>query len=396
MTQKAQLKFRKGGSVVEADIGIHSYKEASAAGKSLFAHLNSKHSDDVDHFATAMDQVLAQAGFDAAVGVRDAKERRKALGSYNFGDAMHGNLGAAITREDTPASRLLAPAVVLELIEDQRVDDKTSEIAIFRQQVAGTRTIAGSRYEQPKLNLDIPATADYSRSSQLALPNIMGTLTVSKAGGSIPSFALGLEISDQAQKAFSFDQVAMVLNRQRMMHEVRALEVNMHCLVNGDIDLGQDALPVVNASAYDPTAITPETFSQKALRKILRQDRLVRQPTHIWGDEEAYDAYIKRLGRPKASDIFVEDPESGAKIARPINMNIVEPEFWVLDEGVIPAGHLAFLDKRYAIEEYVNSEANYEATEQLVMRRAMQMRFDYGRVMRRLDDSAWLVVNMTA
>ena len=61
---------------------------------------------------------------------------------------------------------------------------------------------------------------------------------------------------------------------------------------------------------------------------------------------------------------------------------------------MVPRGRLVFFDARYAFEEYINTEANYEATEQLLMRRGTQMRFDYGRVMRRWDDNAWLVVDM--
>ena len=303
-------------------------------------------------------------------------------------------MSASITREGTPASRLLTPAVVLEMAEIQRLDDKKSEIAVFKEQVATTRTIAGNRYEQPLIDLSVPGTAEAGRTSQLTLPNVIGTVTVTSRGGSIPSFGLGLEISDQAMKAFSFDQLALVLNRQRTMHEIRTLSNNMNVLVEGDSDLGMSALPIVKASTFDPAAIDMKTFSQRALMKILRENTVMREPSHIWGDEDTYMAYIERTGRKVAAAVYVEDAESGAKLARPINMNVTEPKFWIVEDGVVPRGRLVFLDARYAIEEYINTEANYEATEQLVMRRGTQMRFDYGRVMRRWDDNAWLVVDM--
>ena len=388
-----KLSLVKGDKVTQIDVGVDIYKAAAENSVSVLAQLDSQFAGDVTPGASASKQILCQAGMTAVAKATTPQEYRAALGNYNVGHAMTG-MSASITREGTPASRLLTPAVVLEMAEIQRLDDKKSEIAVFKEQVATTRTIAGNRYEQPLIDLSVPGTAEAGRTSQLSLPNVIGTVTVTSRGGSIPSFGLGLEISDQAMKAFSFDQLALVLNRQRTMHEIRTLSNNMNVLVEGDSDLGMSALPIVKASTFDPAAIDMKTFSQRALMKILRENTVMREPSHIWGDEDTYMAYIERTGRKVAAAMYVEDAESGAKLARPINMNVTEPKFWIVEDGVVPRGRLVFLDARYAIEEYINTEANYEATEQLVMRRGTQMRFDYGRVMRRWDDNAWLVVDM--
>ena len=388
-----KLSLVKGDKVTQIDVGVDIYKAAAENSVSVLSQLDSQYAGDVTPGASASKQILCQAGMTAVAQATTPQEYRAALGNYNVGHAMTG-MSASITREGTPASRLLTPAVVLEMAEIQRLDDKKSEIAVFKEQVATTRTIAGNRYEQPLIDLSVPGTAEAGRTSQLTLPNVIGTVTVTSRGGSIPSFGLGLEISDQAMKAFSFDQLALVLNRQRTMHEIRTLSNNMNVLVEGDSDLGMGALPIVKASTFDPAAIDMKTFSQRALMKILRENTVMREPSHIWGDEDTYMAYIERTGRKVAATMYVEDAESGAKLARPINMNVTEPKFWIVEDGVVPRGRLVFLDARYAIEEYINTEANYEATEQLVMRRGTQMRFDYGRVMRRWDDNAWLVVDM--
>ena len=388
-----KLSLVKGDKVTQIDVGVDIYKAAAENSVSVLSQLDSQFAGDVTPGASASKQILCQAGMTAVAKATTPQEYRAALGNYNVGHAMTG-MSASITREGTPASRLLTPAVVLEMAEIQRLDDKKSEIAVFKEQVATTRTIAGNRYEQPLIDLSVPGTAEAGRTSQLTLPNVIGTVTVTSRGGSIPSFGLGLEISDQAMKAFSFDQLALVLNRQRTMHEIRTLSNNMNVLVEGDSDLGMSALPIVKASTFDPAAIDMKTFSQRALMKILRENTVMREPSHIWGDEDTYMAYIERTGRKVAASVYVEDAESGAKLARPINMNVTEPKFWIVEDGVVPRGRLVFLDARYAIEEYINTEANYEATEQLVMRRGTQMRFDYGRVMRRWDDNAWLVVDM--
>ena len=388
-----KLSLVKGDKVTQIDVGVDIYKAAAENSVSVLSQLDSQFAGDVTPGASASKQILCQAGMTAVAKATTPQEYRAALGNYNVGHAMTG-MSASITREGTPASRLLTPAVVLEMAEIQRLDDKKSEIAVFKEQVATTRTIAGNRYEQPLIDLSVPGTAEAGRTSQLTLPNVIGTVTVTSRGGSIPSFGLGLEISDQAMKAFSFDQLALVLNRQRTMHEIRTLSNNMNVLVEGDSDLGMSALPIVKASTFDPAAIDMKTFSQRALMKILRENTVMREPSHIWGDEDTYMAYIERTGRKVAAAMYVEDAESGAKLARPINMNVTEPKFWIVEDGVVPRGRLVFLDARYAIEEYINTEANYEATEQLVMRRGTQMRFDYGRVMRRWDDNAWLVVDM--
>jgi hypothetical protein len=62
---------------------------------------------------------------------------------------------------------------------------------------------------------------------------------------------------------------------------------------------------------------------------------------------------------------------------------------FLLDDGVITAGQVLALDSRYAIRRVRNSQADYAATEEFVLKRGQAMRFDFGEVAYRLFDDAW-------
>lgn len=384
------LTLHKGDKKVEIQLGMEIYKEAAKQNQDVFAYLDSKYAADVDYGTTASEQILGQ------MGMPFAENFRKEVGGLKLDDAMEGRFGASITRDSQPVSRILTPAVVLKLVEDKLAEDKTSDLAIFERQIGAHNRIQGNRFEQPMINFDIPKEARAKRIGQLSLPVIMGTLTVSSRQGVIPTVSIGLEISHEARKAFTFDQVAMVLAKQKAEQQMYNLYDNLASLVNGDEDLAQAALPVIKASQFDSAAVSPETFSQRALLKMLRKDRLKRQINVIWGTEDTYLAYVERTGRPTADTIKVANPETGAAMARPMNLNVNEPEFWIVEDSVLPFGRLVGLDTRYAIEKFTNLEANYEATEELVMRRGTQMRFDHGDTLRRWHDDAWLAVDMIA
>ncbi len=389
MSEK-NLTLYKGNEKTEIQIGVDIYKKAAERNQDVFAFLDSEYAADVDRGTSASEQIMAQ------MGMPFAENFRQDVGNLKINDALDGKFGAAITRDSQPVSRILTPAIVMKMVEDKLAEDKSSDLAIFQKQIGATNNINGNRFEQPMINFDIPKEARAKRIGQLSLPVIMGTLTVSGRQGVIPTVSIGLEISHEARKAFSFDQVAMVLAKQKESQQTYNLYENLSTLVNGDEDLAQSALPVVKASIFDAAATTAATFSQKALLRMLRQDRLKRQINVLWGTLETYEAYVARTGRPTAQDIKVASAETAAALARPLNLGVQEPEFWIVEDSVLPAGRLVGLDTRYAIEKFTNLEANYEATEELVMRKGTQMRFDSGDIMRRWHDEAWLAVDMIA
>ena len=91
----------------------------------------------------------------------------------------------------------------------------------------------------------------------------------------------------------------------------------------------------------------------------------------------------------------MDSKELAAYEARPMNFGYTEPQIFIVNKGVIPTGIIVGLDSRFAIARIRNSEANYQATEQLVIRKGEQMRFDNGEIVYRQDDSAWTVLDLT-
>ena len=68
---------------------------------------------------------------------------------------------------------------------------------------------------------------------------------------------------------------------------------------------------------------------------------------------------------------------------------------FIVEDGVIPANTIMGLDSRYAIQRIKNSEAEYTAVEDFVMRKSTALRFDFGEIAYRLFDDAFDVLSLT-
>jgi len=87
-----------------------------------------------------------------------------------------------------------------------------------------------------------------------------------------------------------------------------------------------------------------------------------------------------------------------SKIATPfsgMNLDLPIPKMVDFDSDVFGPNVLVGVDKRNAIQRFVNVSADYSAIEDYVMRRATSFRIDYGEMSTRLYDEAWDVANLT-
>lgn len=385
---KAILFGRNGQHEISVDEKV--YEKAHDAKCSVPQYLEREYGKDLDakEHGTVFSQLLAQCNMNLS------KDQTTGLGSATLGDIYKGTGPAAATTHDAvPLSRILMPAAVLELVEQNRMADTASDVRAFESMIAVDTSISGNRYEQPVFDASGAESQELSRIDQLQVPNIIGSLKVAERAGSIPTYSYGVEISDEAVKAMTIDQVAIYLSRLSSVQAALQVDMHLNTLTQGDKDLGQAALVGKQSDAYD-TASTGGVLTHRAYVKWLRENRRRRTVTHVLCDEDTYFKVVDRKGRPTANTLYVEDKEIHAYPQRVMNYGFQEPEIFIVNNGVIPANTLVGLDSKFAIARIRNTEANYQATEELVMRKGKQMRFDSGSVTYRLDDSAWTVLNI--
>ena len=201
-------------------------------------------------------------------------------------------------------------------------------------------------------------------------------------------------MSDKAQKAYTFDFVTRLIARQAAAEKAARVNGHINALVNGDADTQQAALPKVAAKTFDAAAVGKK-LTHKAYISWLRRNRARRHIDWVMCDLATYFKIIGREGRPTIQTMPAVYPEAMAEMARAVNLNHLEPQIYIVDDGVIPTDTIVGLDSRYAINRVTNLSANYSAVQELVMRRGTEMRFDFGELVFRGEDAAWDVLELT-
>ena len=142
--------------------------------------------------------------------------------------------------------------------------------------------------------------------------------------------------------------------------------------------------------AYDNAKQSYEDHS-----KFLRNNHRKRKIDYLIGDVDAYLAWVNRTGRPTVQDANDATIERMSIITSPMNADIPDPKFLIVEAGVVPANTLLGLDSRYAIRRIRNSGVEASASQEFVLRRGTALRFDFGEVAHRLFDDAWDVLSLT-
>lgn len=386
--------YGKGGERHEIPLDARMYKEAAEAGCSVPQYLERKHQDKTDAATqgTIWNQLLEQNGMvmdgNPITGLGPAKMAHILDGGISNG------IDASIVRDAVPASRILAPAAVLEMVEVNLAADKASDIATFEKMIGYNFSVNDDRFEQPVVDFSANDSVRSKAIGQLAAPQLFGRLTVADRMGSIPTYSLGLEMSDKAQKAYTFDFVTRLIARQAAAEKAARVNGHINALVNGDADTQQAALPKVAAKTFDAAAVGKK-LTHKAYISWLRRNRARRHIDWVMCDLATYFKIIGREGRPTIQTMPAVYPEAMAEMARAVNLNHLEPQIYIVDDGVIPTDTIVGLDSRYAINRVTNLSANYSAVQELVMRRGTEMRFDFGELVFRGEDAAWDVLELT-
>lgn len=379
------------GARQEIDLDVSIYKEAADSRLTVPQLLDAKFPTDASVYGSTFEQVMA------ASGLYLKGDRKAGIIKATIGEILEpqGGIGAGVvTRDATPMSRLIFPAVVEQAMENKLREDTDSDVAIFNSMVALSDDIDGDQYQQPLLDFAVPEAARSQPISQLSEPATMMTLKVSEVSRTIPSFALGMVISEKAFKAATIDFVALSLARQAEVEQAKLIDSYLNSMIAGDVDFGMTALSSVKANTFDSTIAANGTITHKAWIKWLRRNSRIRKIDWVICDVDTYLAIEGRVGKPTVNN---DDPNSpridallNAKNVRIGNVNV-----FLVESGVLPANAIIGLDSRYAIRKVRNLNANYRAQEQLVMRRGEALRWDWSEMCYRMFDQGWDYLSLT-
>lgn len=379
------------GSKVAADLSLSAYQDAAEQGRSLRQHLEHIHPTNNERDGSAYEQLLDQMG----IFVRS--DREAGIRASTIGEILNPGKDAAgtITRDGIPASRLLFPAVILDVIEDKLQVNRSENPNALSAMIAADDSINGDRWERPVLNFARPEAARSAPVAQLALPNVMMTITASDKSMRIPNWGIGLEISEQAQRSTTIDLVGLAVARQAEVEANERANGYILSLLQGDSDLSMVALSAIagkvkTAVSLDAAALSGLT--QKAWLKWLSADSNKRTITHIVTDLEGAMAIEGRAGKPTVQS---DNPTSERMDTL---FSVINPKWptnvriFLTDDPNWPAKTIMGLDARYAIHRITSLTAQYSAIESFALKRSTAMRVDRGEILYRLFDEAFDVL----
>lgn len=386
------------GANHEVTLDVTMYREAADAGMTLPQYLANRFPTNAKKDGTPFEQFCAQ------LGVVLTPNRELGMRASTISEILDGpNVkveGASITREAIPASRILYPAITLQAVEDKLLANMSETARALDELVAIEETINGEKYEWPVLNFSQAEQGRSRATAQLAPPPSMLLITASDKSLTIPSWSVGLEISDQAARAFPLDFVAMALARKVMVEENERAQAYMLAALQGDVDTGDASLAslgagyTVAASTLD-SASTGGAITQTAWVKFMTRKSTQRRISHLVTDIDSALAIEKRTGRPTVQTDNAKSPRIDT------DMVIMNPQWpsqvrlFLTQDPNWPAGTIMGLDNRFALRRVQSLTVKYEAIEAFVIRRSKQMRFDKGEHITRLFNDAFDVLTRT-
>lgn len=379
------------GAVQQLPLQVSMYAHAAERGQSFQEYVNHTYPTDAQAYGTTFQQLCASEGIylkaNTELGIRPSTMQAM----FDGFDRQAGT----VVREGVPSSRILAPAVIMGAIEDKLVADLNMTPAAFDRLVAYDETIDRERYEQPVINMTKPEAGRSQVITQGVEPATMMTLSLSEKSYKIPTFSLGLEITDEAVKALKIDFVAMSLARQAAIQRNERANGYMLALLNGDLDNNDGSLASlgysVNASALDGAA-TGGTMTQKAWIKYLMRNGTRRRINWIVCDIDSAMAVESRTGRPTVqtdnpTSARIDTTFSVANPTWPTNVNL-----FLSQDTNWPALTMMGIDSTSAIRRVRNLSADYAAIEAYVMKKTKAMRFDFAEHVNRMYPEAFDVL----
>src|SRR5574337_166915 len=379
------------GATQQFEVTLEHIREASRAGTTVRDHINALLPTNVEAYGDAFSQLCASEG------IALVPQRKHGLKASNLDAVLNRPVleAGAVVRNPSNQGRVLLMPAIGALVEDKLIGDLTVNVNAFNEMVALDTTIADDWLLWPEANYAGPEAGRSQVVSQLAKPTNMLTLTTSEKQIRVPTYAMGIEWSEQATKYLNLDFIALSIARQVEVERNEKAQQNLLAMLNGDADVGQGALSaisgkVVTAASLDAAATAGIT--QNAWMLWLARNGTKRMISHVVTDINGALAIQNRSGRP----VIVGD--NGTSVRINTNEVVANPmwgenvKVFITTDTNWPAKTLMGIDSRYAIQRVTSSNATYQAQEDFVLRRGSAMRFDYGTLSRRLYADAFEVL----
>ena len=371
------------GQIQQVEVSLDLVREAADNGMSVRDWVNTIYPTDANAYGDAFTQFCASEG----LVLRTAKKaglRAPSLQSVLDGKPKMEATGAVVRNPSQQARVLLMPAIGA-LIEDKLTGDMDMHASAFDSMIALDDTIADEWLLWPEANYSKPEQGRSQVTSQLARPARMLTLTTSEKQVRIPTYALGIEWSEQATRYLNLDFVALSIARQIAVERNERAQQDLLSMLNGDLDMGQASLAslskVKTAVSLDAAATTGLT--QTAWMLWLYSGTARRRITHVVTDIRGAMAIEGRTGRPVASTLDTSGSQINAN-ASVLNPTWGDVQVFITDDPNWPAKTIMGIDSEYAIQRVTSTNASYQAQEDFVLRRGSAMRWDTGSICRRL------------
>lgn len=397
---KGKFKMRDAsGEMTEVDFHASEYQAAADAKLNLSQFLSQKYGGGTDEakYGPVISQFMASAGMflgtDLGTGLRSPSMKE----IVNDGIQM-GN----VTRNDgsdrnSVAGRLLFPEIIMRTMEANLRDNNEDFLGGWNSMIAITDTINGPIFDQPLIDTSAPEGNRANIISQLALPDVMLSITTSSVPRRIHTRSIGVQISAEAQAATTLQLVNLAVAAQARAERIAMVEEDIAAIILGDTDRSSEAaLSATTAETLDSTLSANGTISHKAWIKYLRANYRKRDINWIVCDLATALAIEARTGKPTRDTVYA-DPANGMGVDMTVdNLSVRAPRILIVDDGVIQANDALGLDSRFALRRVINVSAQYSAVEEFVLRRGSGFRIDYGEVTHRLYTDAFSLLRLTA
>lgn len=391
MSANAPVIVAANGDKLPVDLAVNSYEKAAEAGQSLKQYLNQKYPTNAQRDGTAFEQLCEQAN----VFVKGNAEF--GLKPSTMQDVLSPKEASVVTREGVPASRLLFPAVMLDVIENKLQVNYEVNPGALDKMIAQDDSIQGERWERPVLNFSRPEAARAQVVAQLSYPNAMLTITASDKAMRIPTWGIGMEISEQAQRSTTLDLVGLAVARQAAVEANERANTYILSLLNGDSDYGMSALSsiagkVQTSASINGSALGAGVLNQKTWLTWLSQRSNKRMITHVVTDLAGAMMIENRTNKPVITGDNPQSPriDTLMQVMNPKWPNYVQ--IFITDDPNWPANTIMGIDGRFAIHRVKSLTAQYSAIESFAMKRSTMLRFDKGEMLYRLFDEAYEVL----
>lgn len=394
----------------EVPVTLDLYKEAKDAGLTLAQLINTKFAvagaEPDLKLGNVFQQVSASEGL-VLVGNKNPFGQRSPYLQDIFDGKSGYNAAVEPVNRANPygtQARTLFPMAVLEMIEDSMQPDRTTDDALFRSMVKVNQSINSDSYMQPVISYKGANrggdggvnTAQAQRITEMANTPMMLMLGTSEKFRTLPTYGIGIEVSEKAMAATTLDMMVLTVNRYTQIEKDARVYSYISEIFLGDLDHNSGAVPAVTSTSLD-AASTGGVLTHKAWVKFLALKRKTRKLTHIICDIDTYLKIEGRSGRPGSNNydptLVRVDPQ-----ARPMNASsngfANDVVYMIVDSaaegGPVPAGEAWALDKENAMMMVRNTSADFKATEDFVLRRTSAMVWHWGEVCLRLWGDAEL------